>query len=104
MTNGKLPGKGTAVVLVALTGLGLLGVTMLGDKESTGGYVAPPAPVVTVSQPVRRDITEYLEFTGNTEAVRHVEVVRVVSGIRKIPAHVIVGTSSTSDRSHQTPG
>jgi len=80
MTNGKMPGKGTAVVLVALTGFGLLGVTMLGDKESTGAYVAPPPPVVTVSQPVQRDITEYLEFTGNTEAVRRVEVRARVEG------------------------
>ena len=38
------------------------------------------APAVTVSQPVQRDVTDYLEFTGTTQAVQHVEIRARVQG------------------------
>lgn len=43
-------------------------------------YVPPPPPKVTVSQPVRRGVTEYLEFTGNTQAVNTVQLRARVEG------------------------
>jgi len=46
-------------------------------SASCGGgneYIAPPPPVVEVSKPERRDVTDYLEFTGTTEAVAMVEI------------------------------
>lgn len=43
-------------------------------------YVEPPPPTVTVSPPVQQEVVEYLEFTGTTEAVAHVEVRARVKG------------------------
>ncbi len=33
-----------------------------------------PPPEVTISKPVSREVTDYFEFTGQTEAVGDVEV------------------------------
>ncbi len=41
---------------------------------------APPPPTVTVAQPTRRTITEYVDFTGTTEAIETVEVRARVEG------------------------
>jgi len=43
-------------------------------------YKPPPPPKVTVSQPIRRLITDYLEFTGNTQAVNTVQLRARVEG------------------------
>jgi RND family efflux transporter MFP subunit len=43
-------------------------------------YVPPPPPKVTVSQPVSRQVTEYLEFTGNTTAINTVKLRARVEG------------------------
>ena len=40
----------------------------------------PPPPKVTVSQPVREDIVDYLEFSGNTQAVNTVQLRARVEG------------------------
>lgn len=40
----------------------------------------PPPPTVTVSQPVQREVTDYLELTGSTQAVNTVQLVARVSG------------------------
>lgn len=48
-----------------------------GDKNV---YVPPPPPKVTVSQPVRRGVTDYLEFTGNTQAINTVQLRARVEG------------------------
>jgi multidrug efflux system membrane fusion protein len=43
--------------------------------------IAPPAdPVVPVSQPIRREVTDYIEFTGRTDAIHSVEVRPRVTG------------------------
>jgi multidrug efflux system membrane fusion protein len=41
---------------------------------------APPAPAVTVSKPLQREITEWDEYTGRFEAVETVEIRARVSG------------------------
>jgi RND family efflux transporter MFP subunit len=40
----------------------------------------PPPPTVTVSQPVLRQVTDYLELAGNTQAVNTVQLVARVAG------------------------
>lgn len=42
--------------------------------------VPPPPPAVTVAQPVRRVVTDYLELTGNTQAANTVQLVARVAG------------------------
>lgn len=61
---------------------GLLGLAMLFGSgcEERNTYVAPPSPQVTVSQPVQRMVSEYLEFTGNTQAFNTVQLVARVQG------------------------
>jgi len=45
------------------------------------GQVAPPeAPAVPVSRPVRQEVTDYVDFTGRTDAVQSVNVVARVTG------------------------
>jgi RND family efflux transporter MFP subunit len=48
------------------------------DKRNA--YVPPPAPKVTVAKPVRKSVVDYLEFTGNTQAVQSVNLVARVEG------------------------
>jgi RND family efflux transporter MFP subunit len=48
-----------------------------GDRNA---YVPPPPPKVTVSQPVQQPVTDYLEFTGNTQAFNTVKLRARVEG------------------------
>ena len=40
----------------------------------------PPPPAVTVAQPVRQVVTDYLELSGNTQAIYTVQLVARVAG------------------------
>ena len=60
-------------------------VALLTACEEENTYVAPPPPQVTVQTPVVRDITQYMEFTGRTEAVESVEVRARVRGFLYAP-------------------
>src|SRR5207253_8972690 len=56
---------------------------------------APPPPQVTVSQPVRRAVTEYHEYSGRLDAVESVEIrARVRGFLQKI--HFQEGTEVTN--------
>jgi RND family efflux transporter MFP subunit len=48
-----------------------------GEKST---YAPPPPPKVTVSQPLKRPVTDYLEFTGNTQAINTVTLRARVQG------------------------
>ena len=48
------------------------------DKRNA--YVPPPAPKVTVAKPMHKSVVDYLEFTGNTQAVQSVNLVARVEG------------------------
>ncbi|MGZ4976449.1 MAG: efflux RND transporter periplasmic adaptor subunit [Methylobacter sp.] len=48
--------------------------------EEKNTYAPPPPPQVTVSQPIRQQVSEYLEFTGNTQAINSVPLVARVQG------------------------
>jgi RND family efflux transporter MFP subunit len=54
-------------------------------------YVEPPPPKVTVAEPLQQEVTEYLEFTGNTRAFEEVEIRARVSGFLQ-SMHFTVGT------------
>jgi|WetSurMetagenome_2_1015567.scaffolds.fasta_scaffold06336_3 RND family efflux transporter MFP subunit len=68
--------------LVALRFL-MAGVALslsIGCDRTENKYVAPPPPEVTVSQPVKKAVIEYLELTGNTQAIEQVALVGRVEG------------------------
>jgi len=57
----------------------LLLVTLGACQEKTA-YKPPPPPRVTVSKPMRQEVTDYLELTGNTQAVNTVQLRARVQG------------------------
>lgn len=58
----------------ALAGGLVLMAGVLAGCEESNTYVAPPPPKVTVAEPLIRDVTDYLEFTGTTVSAGAVEV------------------------------
>ena len=77
MTAGKLSSYLRGKPLAGL-GLGLL-LTLTACGESNV-YKPPPPPKVTVARPERRPVTDYLEFTGNTQAINTVTLRARVQG------------------------
>ena len=59
----------------------VLGVLASSGCERRNTYVPPPPPQVSVSLPSKQKIRDYLEFTGNTQALNSVELVARVQGI-----------------------
>ena len=55
-------------------------LVVLGGCEEKNQYDPPPPPTVTVSPPLQKEVIEYLEFTGTTEAVETVEIRARVKG------------------------
>jgi RND family efflux transporter MFP subunit len=53
-------------------------ILLVACKEKTPP--APPPPKVTVVQPVKQVVTDYLELTGNTQAINTVQLVARVAG------------------------
>jgi RND family efflux transporter MFP subunit len=60
-------------------GLAALAALALGGCEQNT-YVPPPPPKVEVATPLQRPITRYLEATGNTAAIKSVDLVARVQG------------------------
>ena len=56
-----------------------LTATLAGCKD-TPKPQPPPPPKVTVAQPQQRMVTDYLELTGNTQAIYTVQLVARVAG------------------------
>src|SRR6516225_7218688 len=56
----------------------LASFALIGCEQNT--FVPPPPPKVDVATPVQRSITRYLEATGNTAAVKSVDLVARVQG------------------------
>jgi RND family efflux transporter MFP subunit len=48
--------------------------------EQQNKYVEPPPPKVTVAKPLQKTVVNYLEFTGNTQAIEQVDVRARVAG------------------------
>src|SRR5947207_2920567 len=57
-----------------LLGLLGLGIGLAGCARVTSEPPEPAPTPVTVSRPVQRDVTDYVDFTGRTAAVDSVEV------------------------------
>jgi membrane fusion protein, multidrug efflux system len=57
-----------------------LAASLLAGCEKENQYVPPPPPKVTVAKPVQRSVINYLELTGNTQAVNTVQLQARVEG------------------------
>jgi RND family efflux transporter MFP subunit len=68
---------GTLSVTLAVP---LLSILFLSCTRHGAGAQAPPAPPVTVSQPINRDVVEWTQYTGQFAAVDYVEIRPRVSG------------------------
>ncbi len=55
-------------------------VALVGCSHGPPQVAPPQAPVVPVSKPVQREVTDYVEFTGRTDAVNTVSIVPRVTG------------------------
>lgn len=79
MTEGEnnLGGKNGDKVIWSI---GIIFFFLLAACGERNTYVPPPPPKVTVSQPARRGVTDYLEFTGNTQAINTVQLRARVEG------------------------
>ncbi|MEW6348520.1 MAG: efflux RND transporter periplasmic adaptor subunit [Thermodesulfobacteriota bacterium] len=55
-------------------------IILFGCGPQRSSFVAPPPPDVTVSAPLKQEVTDYLEFTGNTKAIEEVEIRARVQG------------------------
>ncbi len=60
--------------------MALLFLAFAGCDDKDNAYVAPPPPDVAVARPTRQAVTNFLEFTGNTQAVETVELRARVEG------------------------
>ncbi|WP_428564765.1 MAG: efflux RND transporter periplasmic adaptor subunit [Solidesulfovibrio sp. DCME] len=72
------------VALVAVAG----SLIVLFGCEGGNKYVPPPTPKVQVARPENREVTEYLQFTGNTQAVNSVDLKARVEGYLVKQAYV----------------
>lgn len=55
-------------------------MVVVGCKNSSPQIAPPETPAVPVSQPVKREVTDYIEYTGRTDAVHSVNVQARVTG------------------------
>ncbi len=75
ISRGCLRSNQTIFLLLAI-----LMATVLSGCSEKNEYVEPPAPEVTVSIPLVKSVTEYLEFTGSTRAIEEIEIRARVKG------------------------
>src|SRR5262249_54182631 len=54
--------------------------TFCGCNKKTAQPAAAAPPAIPVSQPVTREVTDYIDFTGRTEAKDSVNIVPRVTG------------------------
>src|SRR5688572_26507251 len=71
-------GRRTARLSIWITACALLAIVS-GCKEQPKPQ-PPPPPKVTVAQPLNQKVTDYLELTGNTQAIYTVQLVARVAG------------------------
>lgn len=77
MINNK---DGRRACGAALAGvMAVVSVTLPGCKDNNA-YKPPPPPQVTVSNPVKGPVSEFLEFTGNTQPYHSVQLKARVAG------------------------
>jgi RND family efflux transporter MFP subunit len=59
----------------------VVGASSLAGCGGGNTYAPPPAPEVVVANPVARDVTTYLEYTGHTASVEAVDIRARVQGV-----------------------
>src|SRR5437763_11126166 len=64
----------------AFAGLGLAGLMLAGCEAATPPLAQSESPVVTVSQPLDKEITDYDQYTGRIEEAEKVEIRARVRG------------------------
>jgi multidrug efflux pump subunit AcrA (membrane-fusion protein) len=67
-------------VLAGLVGSTLLAVMLAGCQHGPSQVGSSDVPVIPVAQPVTREVTPYVDFTGRTDAVESVNIVPRVTG------------------------
>lgn len=72
-------GQGGVLRTLGLTGV-MAGLVLGGCDSRPNAFQAPPPPEVTVSHPRQGQVTRYLEFTGNTQALYTVQLRARVEG------------------------
>ena len=70
-------GPGAASVRRAAFAIAAMGILSACEQNT---FVPPPPPKVDVAVPVQRSFTRYLEATGNTAAIKNVDLVARVQG------------------------
>src|ERR1700736_2623339 len=86
MTPGRSPGcsglNGSARPRAAANSRMVFVISAFGVLSACeqNSFVAPPPPKVDVAVPLQRDITRYLEATGNTAPIKNVDLVARVQG------------------------
>ncbi len=60
--------------------IGAISVGWAGCNQPSAQQAAPPPPPVTVSKPITKEIVEWDEYTGRTDAVQSVNITARVSG------------------------
>src|SRR4029450_3728595 len=70
-------GQGAASVRRAAFAIAAMGILSACEQNT---FVPPPPPKVDVAAPVQRPFTRYLEATGNTAAIKNVDLVARVQG------------------------
>ncbi len=60
--------------------IGLISVCLAGCNQPSAEQTAPPPPPVTVAKPITKEIVEWDEYTGRTDAVQSVNITARVSG------------------------
>lgn len=74
----------------------VIGWSCGGCKPSRPKAVEPPPPVVSVAVPLEREITDYLDFTGNTAAFESVQLRARVKGFLE-SIHFTAGSRVNKD-------
>jgi RND family efflux transporter MFP subunit len=60
--------------------IGVISACWAGCNRQSAEHAAPPPPPVTVAKPVTKEIVEWDEYTGRTDAVQSVNITSRVSG------------------------
>src|SRR3984957_7181736 len=55
-------------------------ISVIGCQSNAAKVAPAEAPAVPVSQPVKREVTDYVEFTGQTKAVHSNDIIPQVTG------------------------
>src|SRR5258708_5847319 len=88
MTNAKTGGMSAKATkfLLGLAAITAILIAREGCSHSARQIAPPEPPLVPVSSPVIRDITDHVDFTGRTDAVEAVDIrPRVTGYLVKMP-------------------